>query len=120
LLAPAGQIVAVSLPTDRETGRPRGFAFVEFTSEAEANEAIRLFNARELGGRRLTINMADDRRRAEGPRPPRPYGGPPGPAIGSGGGGGGGPMGGNSWMPRGKPFKTKGSRRGLRGRKRSL
>jgi RNA recognition motif-containing protein len=118
LLAPAGQIVAVSLPTDRETGRPRGFAFVEFTSEAEASEAIRLFNSRELGGRKLTINMADDRRRAEGPRPPRSFEGPP-----SDGGGGGYPFGGGGGLrpaPRGKPFKAKGSRRGLRGRKRSL
>jgi RNA recognition motif-containing protein len=111
----------VSLPTDRETGRPRGFAFVEFTSEAEASEAIRLFNSRELGGRKLTINMADDRRRAEGPRPPRSFEGPPGDGGGGGypfGGGGGG--GGLRPAPRGKPFKTKGSRRGLRGRKRSL
>src|SRR5262249_56021413 len=77
-----------------------------------------LSKARGLGGGRLRINLAADRRRAEGPRPPRPFGGPPGPGIGSGGGGG--PMGGNSWMPRGKPFKTKGSRPGLRGPKRSL
>ena len=107
----------MSLPTDRETGRPRGFAFVEFMSEAEASEAIRLFNARELGGRKLTINMADDRRRAEGPRPPRVFEGPPAES------GGGYPFGGGGGLrgaPHGRPFKTKGSRRGLRGRKRSL
>jgi RNA recognition motif-containing protein len=116
LLAPAGQIVAMSLPTDRETGRPRGFAFVEFMSEAEASEAIRLFNARELGGRKLTINMADDRRRAEGPRPPRVFEGPPPDSVGGGYPFGGGLRG----APHGKPFKAKGSRRGLRARKRSL
>ncbi len=86
---------------------------MEFASETEAAEAIRLFNARELSGRKLTINMADDRRRAEGPRPPRSFDGPPG-------GGGGNPFGGAPRAPRGKPFKSKGSRRGLRGRKRSL
>lgn len=100
------------LPTDRETGRPRGFAFVEFASEAEAAEAIRRFNQVELGGRKLTINAADARpRRGDGPPafrsagPPRdasPFGGGPPPFERRGG------------------FKRKGSRRGLRGRKRSL
>lgn len=100
----------MSLPTDRETGRPRGFAFVEFSSEAEAAEAIRLFNERELGGRKLILNAAEDRRRGDGPRAARPFSAPLQP---TGFGDGGRP-------PHGKPFKSKGSRRGLRGRKRSL
>jgi len=41
------------MPADRATGKPRGFAFVEFATEAEANEAIRQFNGRDIGGRTL-------------------------------------------------------------------
>jgi cold-inducible RNA-binding protein len=107
LLSDAGNVVEVYLPSDRETGRPRGFAFVQFASEAEAAEAIRLFHDREVDGRKLTVNAAEDRPpRRDGPRPFDP--------TRSGGGGGGDRPG------RGKPFKRKGSRRGLRGRKRSL
>jgi cold-inducible RNA-binding protein len=95
--------VEVYLPADRETGRPRGFAFVEFASESEAAAAIQLFHDREVEGRRLTVNAAGD-------RPPRPTG-PRAfePRHASGG---------NDRPPR--SFKRKGSRRGLRGRKRSL
>jgi RNA recognition motif-containing protein len=107
LLSAAGNIGDVYLPSDRETGRPRGFAFVEFSSEAEAAEAIRMFNGREMGGRKLNINAAEDRpRRTGGPRPFSPSG-PPGDLNSFGGGGG-------------RPFKKKGSRRGMRARKRSL
>ncbi len=101
----------VHLPTDRETGRPRGFAFVEFASEAEAAEAIRLFNARDLDGRTLRLDPAEHRPpRSGGFRPDRPSG----PSFGPGSR----PSGGAA--PRHKPFKAKGSRRGIRGRKRSL
>lgn len=95
------------LPTDRETGRPRGFAFVEFSTEAQATEAIRRFNQVEARGRKLTLNAADDRpRRGDGPRLPAFR-----PPFDPGGGGGRRPE---------RRFKSKGSRRGLRGRKRSL
>ena len=101
----------VYLPTDRETGRPRGFAFVEFSSNAEALEAIRLFNDRELKGRKLKINAAEDRpRRTDGGGPYRPSS----PSLGPN------PFGAGGRPPKGRPFKSKGSRRGLRGRKRSL
>ncbi len=113
LLSAAGSIVDIRLPTDRETGRPRGFAFVEFSNETEAAAAIRLFNERELGGRKLVLNPADDRPRGQGPRPPRPF------DAGSGSGSAP-PWGGGARPSRQKPFKTKGSRRGLRARKRSL
>ncbi len=120
-LAEAGTVVDVHLPTDRETQRPRGFAFVEFSSEAEAARAIQLFDSREMGGRRLKVNAAEAR--PPGPREPRPFrpAGTPGGGggYGAGGGGGGGPFGADAF-PRGKPFKAKGSRRGLRARKRSL
>ena len=110
LLGEVGEIKDVYLPADRVTGRPRGFAFVEFSTEEEAKEAIEKFNDHELGGRRLRVNEAEDRpRRAPGPRP-----GGFQPSYGddfqSGGGGGGG-------RPPGRP---KGSRRGMRGKKRSL
>lgn len=115
------------LPTDRESGRPRGFAFVGFATEEEAAEAIRRFNQVEMRGRKLNLNPADDRpRRAPGSGPgPGPGPGmlPPRPPLDMGGGSGfGGGFGGGAGR-RGAPdrrFKSKGSRRGLRGRKRSL
>ena len=116
LLSAAGEIVDCHLPTDRFSGQPRGFAFVEFSTEEQANAAIEKFNGQELGGRQLRVNAAEERPAGGGGR----GGGGGGPREGGGGGfsrdGGfnrGGPGG-------GKPFKNKGSRRGLRGRKRSL
>jgi RNA recognition motif-containing protein len=106
-LSVAGQIVDVYLPTDRNTGRPRGFAFVEFASDGEAEEAIRQFDSKELGGRALRIHPAEDRPT----RAPRTFR-PSTPDFDDGGGGGG--FGGRG------PAKAKGSRRGLRARKRSL
>ena len=103
LLSEAGNVVQVFLPADRETGRPRGFAFVEFASEAEAATAIRIFHDREIEGRRLTVNAAED-------RPPRPTGPRPFDPQHTRAGGD---------RPA-RSFKRKGSRRGLRGRKRSL
>jgi RNA recognition motif-containing protein len=79
-VAPPSQIV---LPVDRETGRPRGFAFVEFIDRAHAVEAIQRFNGQIFNGRPLAVSEArarDDR----GPSAPRP-GGPPGPRPGGSG-----------------------------------
>jgi len=104
LLSEAGSVMEVYLPADRETGQPRGFAFVQFATEANALEAIRLFHDRELDGRKLTVNAAED-------RPARRVGPPRFEAERSSGGSGAG---------QGRPFKRKGSRRGLRRRKRSL
>lgn len=107
---------------DRETGRSRGFAFVEYASEAEAAEAIRRFDGQEVDGRKLRVNTAEDRpRRTDGPRFGAPRGDrPPSMAAGAGdpwtGFGGGDGLGGGG----GRSFKNKGSRRGLRARKRSL
>jgi len=47
--------------TDRETGRPRGFAFVEMGNQANAQAAITALNGREVGGRALTVNEARER-----------------------------------------------------------
>ena len=80
-----GQVTSVSVITDRETGRPRGFAFVEMAEDAAADKAIEALNGSEMGGRSLTVNEAR-------PREPRGGGGGGGYRGGGyrGGGGGGG------------------------------
>src|SRR5436190_22039348 len=70
----AGNVLNVFVPLDRETGRKRGFAFVEFNDNAAAQEAIRLFNNQSFKGRPLAVNEA----RAKEARPPG-AGGPGGP-----------------------------------------
>ena len=59
-------VVEVKLVTDRETGRPRGFGFVEMGSQEEADAAIRALNGQPFGGRPLTVNEARDRERRPG------------------------------------------------------
>ena len=61
LFSQYGAITETKLVSDRETGRPRGFAFVEMGSEQEAKAAIDELNGRELGGRQLTVNEAQER-----------------------------------------------------------
>lgn len=56
-----GQVTSVKLISDRETGRPRGFGFVEMGSTEEANSAIEALNGQNLGGRPLRINEAKPR-----------------------------------------------------------
>jgi cold-inducible RNA-binding protein len=66
-----GAVEKVSIVTDRETGRARGFAFVEMTNASEADKAVAALNGTELGGRTLTINEAkpkSDRPRSSGQR----------------------------------------------------
>ena len=58
LFAQAGAVDTVSVVRDRETGRARGFAFVEMASDEEAQQAINQFNSYELEGRALTVNEA--------------------------------------------------------------
>jgi len=67
LFGPAGTIVDAKIVTDRETGRSRGFGFVEMSSAAEANEAISQLNGRDFEGRTLKVNEAEER----GSRPAR-------------------------------------------------
>ena len=64
LFAEFGQVESVSVITDRATGRPRGFAFVEMPDDAEGQKAIDELNGKELDDRELKINMA--RPRSEG------------------------------------------------------
>jgi RNA recognition motif-containing protein len=66
LFNPHGEVANVSLITDRETGRPRGFGFVEMEPEA-ADRAIEALDGTDFGGRTLRVNEARDR----GARPPR-------------------------------------------------
>jgi RNA recognition motif-containing protein len=74
------EVTEVKMITDRETGRPRGFAFVEMASQEHAQAAINAMNGKEVGGRALTVNEA----REQAPR------GGGGGGYRSGGGGGGG------------------------------
>jgi cold-inducible RNA-binding protein len=115
LFSQVGEIRDIFLPNDRDTGRPRGFAFVEYANEEDAAKAIQKFDRYEMNGRTLRVNAAES----------RPSGG--GGGYGGGGGGGSRPSfggdrsqgggGGGGRFPEGKP---KGSRRNIRGKKRSL
>lgn len=69
-----GPVSYIHLPTDRESGRPRGFAFIEFNDRAQAEEAIRRFNNQLFKGRPISINEA--RAKEDRPRtglPSRPF-----------------------------------------------
>ncbi|MDE2180039.1 MAG: RNA-binding protein [candidate division NC10 bacterium] len=76
------RVADVKIITDRDTGRPRGFAFVEMENESDAQAAIQALNGRDVGGRPLTVNEAKE----QAPRR---------------GGGGGGFRGGGGRRPRG-------------------
>ena len=63
----AGEVVAVSIPLDRETGTPRGFAFVELATAEQAEQAMDALGDEVLGGRRIHLKLAyEDRRRERG------------------------------------------------------
>jgi RNA recognition motif-containing protein len=78
VFAESGEVTEVKVVLDRDTGRPRGFAFVEMSSEAEATTAIKNLNGRDLQGRALNVKEAQERT------------GGGGGGRGGGGGGGGG------------------------------
>lgn len=84
IFAQVGTVESTNIVTDRDTGRSRGFAFVEMETQEAADAAIQNFNGRELEGRSLTVNEARPRES----RPPRSGG------FGGGGGGRGGGFGG--------------------------
>src|SRR5919201_5179534 len=75
-----GNLSYVSIPLDRETGKKRGFAFVEFADAQQAQEAIRQFNNQPFKGRPLAVNEA--RAREAGPRPAGGFRPSPGPRPG--------------------------------------
>ncbi|MBA3295809.1 MAG: hypothetical protein H0U19_02645 [Acidobacteria bacterium] len=105
-LSSVGEPAQIVVPVDRETGRPRGFAFVDYADRAVAEEAIRRFNQQPFKGRPLAVSEARPREdRPPGPRPggfssgprpagpsggfgaPRPSGFAPRPSADGGGGG---------------------------------
>ena len=94
LFAQHGTVESVALPSDRETGRPRGFGFVEMP-QADAQKAMQALNGFNMGGRPLRVNEAQDRpRTGGGGGGGRPGGGGGRSGGGYGGGGGGGGYGG--------------------------
>jgi RNA recognition motif-containing protein len=99
LFTQAGTVESASVVEDRDTGRSRGFAFVEMSTKEEANSAIEQFNGKEVGGRALKVNEAK-------PRENRSGGGGGGRGFGGnrgGGGGFGGNRGGNGGGGRSEP-----------------
>ena len=90
LFSQAGNVKSVSVIKDRDTGRSKGFAFVEMASDDDAQKAISQFNGQSFQDRSLKVNVAR-------PREDRPRGG----GGGGGGGGFGGPRGGDRGGPRG-------------------
>ena len=87
LFSQAGTVESASVVEDRETGRSRGFGFVEMSSSEEGQKAIEQFNGKEINGRSLTVNEA---------RPRENRGGGGGGGRGGYGGGGGGRGGGGN------------------------
>lgn len=73
-----GPVTYCYLPTDRETGRPRGFAFVEYGDDNNAQEAISRLNNQSFRGRPLAVKEAQPRESRPPGAGPRPYGAPPG------------------------------------------
>ncbi|MFB3819745.1 MAG: RNA recognition motif domain-containing protein [Candidatus Methylomirabilales bacterium] len=59
-------VTEVKMITDRDTGRPRGFAFVEMGSQEDASAAVRQLNGTQMGGRALTVNEAREREQSRG------------------------------------------------------
>jgi len=81
-------VQSVRIALDRETQRPRGFAFIELANDTEADAAIKELNGQMLSGRNVFVEKAQERVPGA-PRPPRPAGGPGGFNRGPGGPGGG-------------------------------
>jgi cold-inducible RNA-binding protein len=86
LFEPFGQVTRVHLAMDRETGRARGFAFVEMPNDEEAAKAIAGLDGKEAGGRNLKVNEARPKGESGPPRGPRNFSGPSGGGRGKGGG----------------------------------
>ena len=90
MFAEFGQVLKAQVITDRDTGRSRGFGFVEMPTEEEAQRAIDALNNQSMGGRPLTVNIARPREERGGGRGGYGGGGRGGYGGGGGGYGGGG------------------------------
>jgi len=86
MFAEFGDVQAVTIPTDRDTGKPRGFAFVEMAQDDDAEKAIAAVNGKRIGGRALNVNEARPKEGGGGGGGHRGGGG--GRERGGGGGGG--------------------------------
>ncbi|MGB8647552.1 MAG: RNA-binding protein [Anaerolineae bacterium] len=104
LFSQAGELKDVTLVVDRDTRRPKGFGFVEYTNQADAEKAVQMFNDQEMDGRRMNVSIAR-------PREERGSGG--GSRGGGGGGYGGG--GGGGYGGGGGRGGSRGGGRGGRG-----
>jgi len=121
--AQCGPVTSVRIPLDRETGRSRGFAFVELAERAHAEDAIARLNDMSFEGRRLAVSEAVDRSQAPAPRERSPMSGGGGGVGGGGGGGGGAPQPARRFGPdaapaskrRGPPPKARGPIKERRG-----
>ena len=102
LFSQHGEVASASIVMDRETGRSRGFGFVEMANDADAQSAIDAVNGQDMGGRSLQVNEA--RPKTEGPR-----------GLGGGGGFGGGGGGGRGGFGGGRGGDRGGGRGGDRG-----
>jgi RNA recognition motif-containing protein len=94
LFAQHGQVVSAQIINDRDTGRSKGFGFVEMASDQEATAAVTALNGQQHNGRALTVNEARPREERAGGGGGRGFGGGGGGGRSFGGGGGGGGRGG--------------------------
>jgi len=69
LFSQAGTVVSVTLIKDRDTGRSKGFAFIEMGAQSEAEQAIKMFNGSSLGDREIRVDMAQPRKEFTPSRP---------------------------------------------------
>ncbi len=75
LFAQAGTVKSASIIKDRDSGRSKGFGFIEMETDSEAQAAINMFNGKSFQDRALTVNLARPREERGGDRPPRSGGG---------------------------------------------
>jgi cold-inducible RNA-binding protein len=85
MFAPFGQLGRVHVPVDRETGRARGFAFIEMTNDEDAKKAMAALDGKDFGGRNVKVNEARPKERSGAPVRSKDGGGKGGGRRGGGG-----------------------------------
>jgi len=108
MFEPHGAVSSSSIVLDRDTGRSRGFGFVEMTDDGEADRAVQAMNGQQIDGRSIVVNEAR-------PKEPRSFGGGGGSGGGSRGGFGGGGGGSRGGVGGGGGGGGRGGERGERG-----